>query len=81
MSDKVTIYCKNNKQYYDIERGTSLMALKEQIGINLRYPIIAARVNYKLQNLNFLVYKPKDIEFLDASSPAGSLCRPGIISG
>lgn len=80
MSDKVTIYCKNNKQYYDIERGTSLMALKEQIGINLRYPIIAARVNYKLQNLNFLVYKPKDIEFLDASSPAGMRCYVRTLS-
>ena len=44
MADTVTIYCKNTKQYYDIQRGTSLMALKEQIGIHLRYPIIAARV-------------------------------------
>lgn len=80
MTDTVTIYCKNTKQYYDIKRGTSLMALKEQIGINLRYPIIAARVNYKLQNLNFLVYKPKDIEFLDASSPAGMRCYVRTLS-
>ena len=35
MTDTVTIYCKNTKQYYDIQRGTSLMALKDQIGINL----------------------------------------------
>lgn len=80
MADTVTIYCKNTKQYYDIQRGTSLMAVKEQIGIHLRYPIIAARVNYKLQNLNFLVYKPKDIEFLDASSPAGMRCYVRTLS-
>ena len=80
MADTVTIYCKNTKQYYDIQRGTSLMALKEQIGIHLRYPIITARVNYKLQNLNFLVYKPKDIEFLDASSPAGMRCYVRTLS-
>ncbi len=80
MTDTVTIYCKNTKQYYDIQRGTSLMALKDQIGINLRYPIITARVNYKLQNLNFLIYKPKDIEFLDASSPAGMRCYVRTLS-
>ena len=38
------------------------------------YPVIAARVNYKVQNLNFLIYKPKDIEFIDASSESGRRC-------
>jgi uridine kinase len=32
---------------------------------------VAARVNYKVEELNFLVYKPKDIEFIDSSSPSG----------
>lgn len=68
---KVTIYCKNTRAYYDIECGTSLMQLYEMIKPQLRYRVVTARVNYKLQNLNFLVYKPKDIEFLDVSCPAG----------
>jgi uridine kinase len=33
--------------------------------------VVAARVNYKVEDLNFLIYKPKDIEFIDASAPAG----------
>jgi len=73
-TNKVTIFCKNTKQYYDIPCGTSLLELYRHIGIQLKYPVVAARVNYKMQNLNFLIYKPKDIEFLDASSPAGMRC-------
>ena len=78
--NKVTVYCKNDRQYYDIDCGTSLLDLYKQIGLKLRYPVITARVNYKLQNLNFLIYKPKDIEFLDASSPAGMRCYVRTLS-
>lgn len=74
MQNLVTIYCKNLKQYYQFPCGTSLLDIYEQIGLHLPYPVIAARVNYKVQNLNFLVYKPKDIEFLDASCSAGMRC-------
>lgn len=80
MEDIVTIYCKNNKQYYDIQRGTSLLNVYKQIGLNLRFPVVAALVNYKIQNLNFLVYKPKDIEFVDASTPIGMRCYVRTLS-
>ncbi len=32
---------------------------------------MAARVNYKVEDLNFLIYKPKDVEFIDLSTPSG----------
>lgn len=80
MLPSVTVYCKNTKEYYDIPRGTSLLELYNQIGLKLAYPVVTARVNYKVQNLNFLVYKPKDIEFLDASSPAGMHCYVRTLS-
>jgi uridine kinase len=41
------------------------------LNIQLKYKVVAARVNYKVEDLNFLIYKPKDIEFIDASIPAG----------
>ena len=71
MEETITIYCKNTHSYHKIPRGISLIELKDRIGIQLQYPIIAAHVNYKVENLDFLLYKPKDIEFLDASSPSG----------
>ena len=74
MQNLVTIYCKNNKQFIQIPCGTSLKQLWDQLSLKTNYPIIAARVNYKVQNLNFLIYKPKDIEFIDASSESGRRC-------
>ena len=71
MEEKITVFCKNTGSYHEIPRGISLIQLKDLLGLELKYPIIAAHVNYKVENLDFLLYKPKDIEFLDASSPSG----------
>ena len=74
MQNKITIYCKNTKEYVDIPCGTSLKDLYQQLALQMPYPVIAARVNYKVQSLNFLIYKPKDIEFIDATSESGYRC-------
>lgn len=74
MEPTITIYCKNTKSYHEVERGISLSQLIDQLHIQLTYPVIAARVNYKLENLDFLLYKPKDVEFLDISSHSGHRC-------
>lgn len=71
MMKKVTIYCKNTSSYHDFPIGTSLTDIKEELRIELTYPVVAARVNYKVEDLNFLVYKPKDIEFIDMSISSG----------
>ena len=71
MEATITVYCKNTHTYHEVPRGISLIQLKDLLGIQLKYPIIAAHVNYKVENLDFLLYKPKDVEFLDASSPSG----------
>lgn len=71
MSNTVTIYCKNTREYHDIQRGTSLMDILSSLAIKLDYPVVAARVNYKVEDLNFLIYKPKDIEFIDMSCSSG----------
>ena len=74
MEHTITIYCKNTKSYHEVERGISLSQLIDQLHIQLDYPVIAARVNYKLENLDFLLYKPKDVEFVDISSHSGRRC-------
>lgn len=71
MSNTVTIYCKNTRKYHDFQRGTSLMEILRALNIKLRYPVVAARVNYKVEDLNFYIYKPKDIEFIDMSCSSG----------
>jgi len=71
MDKQVTIYCKNTKSYHDYPLGTSLIEIYKDLNIELKFQVVAARVNYKVEDLNFLIYKPKDVEFIDISVPSG----------
>jgi uridine kinase len=71
MEKQVTIYCKNTKSYHNYSLGTSLIEIYQDLKIELKYPVMAARVNYKVEDLNFLIYKPKDVEFIDSSTSSG----------
>ena len=68
MDNTVTIFCKNNKQFKDYPMGVTLLDIYKDLNIHLDYDVIAARVNYKVESLNFRVYKPKNVEFIDCSS-------------
>lgn len=71
MSNTVAIFCKNTQTYREYPMGTSLLEIYRDQNIRLPYRVLAARVNYKVESLNFRVYKPKNIEFIDATSPSG----------
>lgn len=71
MSQTVAIFCKNTKSYHEYPMGTRLIDIYHNLNVQLPYRVLAARVNYKVENLNFRIYKPKNIEFIDASSPSG----------
>ena len=70
----ITIFCKNTQDYHEFPIGSSLLEIYQALNISLPYPVVAARVNYKAEGLNFYIYKPKDIEFIDASCPSGMRC-------
>ncbi len=80
MQSNVTIFCKNTQQYHDVPRGSSLLEVYNMLGITLPFDVVAARVNYKVEDLNFFLYKPKDIEFLDTSCPSGMRCYVRTLS-
>lgn len=65
------IYCKNNKETREFPEGTSLIEIYNQLGLNMPYGPVSAKVNNKVENLNFRVYYNKDIEFLDITSSSG----------
>lgn len=71
MDKQVTIYCKNTKSYHNYPIGISLIEIYQDLGLELKNKVVAARVNYKVEDLNFLIYKPKDVEFIDLSTPSG----------
>lgn len=65
------IYCKNNKETREFPEGTSLIDIYRELGLNMPYGPVSAKVNNKVENLNFRVYYNKDIEFLDITSASG----------
>lgn len=65
------IYCKNNKETREFPEGTSLIDIYKGFGLNMPYGPVSAKVNNKVENLDFRVYYNKDIEFLDITSASG----------
>ena len=65
------IYCKNNKETREFLEGTSLIDIYRELGLNMPYGPVSAKVNNKVENLNFRVYYNKDVEFLDITSASG----------
>ena len=67
----VKIECVNCATTVEVEMGTSLVELIDQLGLKGRYPLLAAFVNNKIKELNYLVYTPAKVEFFDISHLAG----------
>ena len=65
------IYCKNNKETREFREGSSLIEIYKAFGLNMPYGPVSAKVNNKVEDLNFRVYYNKDIEFLDITSASG----------
>ena len=71
MSENIKIFCVNNQKEIEVEKGSSVLEIFNKSGIELNSRVMGALVNNRTQSLNFRVYKPKDIEFFDYSSPHG----------
>jgi uridine kinase len=72
MQQKVKIHCRNNGQSYDVPVGSKLEEIYQQIGgLELVHGPISAHVNNKVEGMHYRVYTPKEIEFLDITSPSG----------
>ena len=71
MEKTVTIHCINNGQNYDVPLGSNLDELYEQTRLALPHGPISAHVNNKVEGMHYRLYKPKNIEFLDITSPSG----------
>lgn len=65
------IYCKNNKETREFPEGTSLIDIYRELALNMPYGPVSAKVNNKVENLNFRIYYNKDVEFLDITSASG----------
>ncbi len=69
--DKIKIYCENTKVEKSYPFGTTLQDIVDDQMKDNKYPILGAMVNNSLKELNYLVYKPKTIYFIDYRHPDG----------
>lgn len=65
------IYCKNNNLTKDFPEGSTLLDIYNGFKLEMPYGAVSAKVNNKVESLNFKVYYNKDVEFLDITSPSG----------
>lgn len=65
------IYCKNNNSTRKFPEGSSLLDIYNGFNLAMPYGPVSAKVNNKVESLDFRVYYNKDIEFLDITSSSG----------
>ena len=71
MQDKVTVICQNTSTQLEVEMGTSLLELLGQLPSQGEYPILAAYVNNRLKELNYRIFKPMTVRFVDITHYEG----------
>lgn len=67
----INIRCKNTGQVVKVPLGSTLSEVYDHCGLNMDYGPVSARVNNKVQGLNYRFYNSKDVEFLDLHSHSG----------
>lgn len=71
MGKELEIYCSNVSEYISISGGDTPADVAKLLAPRLGFAPICALVNNKTENLDFPIYSPKHIEFLDYFSRAG----------
>ena len=72
MKQAVQIRCKNNKKTEKVAIGSTLSDIFSQFNLPMPYGPICAKVNNKVEGMQYRVYHSKDVEFLDMHSPSAS---------
>ena len=68
MKQVIQIRCKNNKKTLEVPIGSTLYTA---FNLNMNFGPISAKVNNKVEGLDFRVFHNKDVEFLDLYSASG----------
>ena len=71
MNNEMKIYCANLKEYIKFQGGERLCDIYERLKERIGITPICARVNNKTENMSYPVVSPKQVEFIDASTPSG----------
>ena len=65
MTHIIRVYCENTASHIKVEMGTPLTDICRSLALPSRYPILAAYVNNRIKELNYRVYTPISVRFID----------------
>ena len=65
------IYCKNTNKSKSFPHGISLLEVYKGFELDLPFGPVNAKVNNKVEGLNYRIYNNKDVEFQDISTSSG----------
>jgi len=68
---RIEIICKNTNQTKEYFVGTSLQHIITDLGVKLKYPALGARVNNKIEELSYEIFRPKIVDFFDFTNIDG----------
>lgn len=71
MDQILQVYCKNDNQYHYLPLGITLEEARKLLNIKKTYLIVNCKVNNKTESLDYRLYQPKHIEFVDISESSG----------
>ena len=71
MKQELQIRCKNNKKTENISIGSSLSEIFDEINLKMDFGPVSAKVNNKVEGLNYRVYHNKVVEFRVLYSSSG----------
>lgn len=71
MADKIRIVCDNIGGTIEVAMGTSLLDVERQLQLRGEHPFLAAYVNNRIKELNYKIYNPVTVRFVDITSFEG----------
>lgn len=71
MDQILQVYCKNDNQHHYLPLGITLAEALKLLKIEKPYLIVNCKVNNKTESLDYRLYQPKHIEFVDISESSG----------
>lgn len=71
MNDKIQIFCENTGKYMDVKGGETLLDVYNRIKDEISVKPICAHVNHKTEGLNYPLFMPKMVNFIDEGNPSG----------
>ena len=72
MENLVKVHVLNNDRVVEVPVGSTIEEVYALSGVEIEHGPISANVNNKVEGMHYRVYKQKQVEFLDITSPSGS---------